>query len=143
MKLTDKINMTLSNEDKSHISECEDMAKYLAFLRDHVFKVGDVLIKKKKYWDDKINGFIWKIPKVQVRGSMRKFIIVHVDSVGIPYIKKLSVKGHLLEGIKSLADVDFRTEIYEKDPDYAEAIILGKEDFDPIEYERDGKREFK
>lgn len=137
MKLTDKIQIELSDIDKSYIKQSEDMARYIAALRDRKFKVGDVLIKKKKYYE---NGKeVWRIPKVQQRGTMRKFVVVHVDADGIPYIKKLSVRGHLLNGIKSLGDIDFRTEIYEEDPDYAEAILLDKPDFDPIEYERDKK----
>jgi hypothetical protein len=150
MKLTDKIKIELTEQDKEYIENKDlgDMCRYLDSLRSKTFKVGDVLVKKRKKvrlnWDinddDEFRVETWEYVKVPHRKTNAKYVVVHVDSSGIPVVKRLSVNGKLTKTIQSLADVDFRSEIFEDDPDYAEAIILDKDAYDPIEYERGGKR---
>lgn len=149
MKLTDKIEIELTDADTEYIkSGCrDDISRYLAFLRDRSFEVGDVLVKKvkKRKWQTNKNGAMdcidyWDYVKVPYRKVPAKFVVVHVDENGIPTVKRLSVKGHFTNTIQSLADLDFRNEIYEEDPDYMEAMLLDFDEYDPIMVERNRKK---
>jgi hypothetical protein len=148
MKLTDKIKIELTDEDKQYINnkDMSDMCRYLGSLRNRKFKVGDVLVKKRRKvtFDWSATSIYrqeaWEYVKVPHRKTNAKYVVVHIDENGIPIVKRLSVNGKLTRAIQSLGDVDFRSEIFEEDPDYAEAVILDKREYDPIEYERNGKR---
>ena len=146
MKLSNKIEIELTNEDLEYIREknTDDIAKYLSSLRDRKFKVGDVLVKKtrKTVMDPKtyVQSYYWDYVMVPYRKVPAKFVVVHVDDYGIPTVKRLSVKGHFTGNIQSLADADFRSEIYEEDPDYIEALLLDEEEYDPIKIERNRKK---
>lgn len=144
MKLTDKIDISLSESDLAEInkSNANDMSKFMARLRDSKFNIGDVLIKRTKrswYEGNKLMS-AWQTVMVPYRSVPRKFVVVHVDEHGIPSVKPLTVTGKLGKDIKCFNDIDFRYEIFEEDPDYAAAIILGDEEYDPIEHERNGGR---
>lgn len=146
MKLTKKIEIKLTERDKEYINSVDstDICRYLESLRDKKFKIGDVLIKKKRKaiynGSTQVYDHEWVPVVVPYRNVPAKYIVVYIDDHGIPVVKRLSVTGKLTRTIQSLADIDFRTEIFQEDPDYAESMILGDEEFDPIKNERDGWR---
>ena len=145
MKLSEKIETELSQEDKEYIANIDKgIAKYLSFLRDSKFKVGDVLVKKvRKHAHNRKTGSYeeyWDYVMVPYRKVPAKFVVVHVDKHGLPTVKRLSVKGHFTGNIQSLANTDWRNEIYEEDPDYLEALLLDQDEYDPILRERNRKK---
>lgn len=148
MKLSDKIEIELTEDDMLYIQNNvrEDICRYLSSLRDRSFKIGDVLvkkIKKSRITKDCSHIDYWEHVMVPYRKVPAKYVVVHVDDNGIPTVKRLSVKGYFTGNIQSLADVDFRNEIFEEDPDMLEALLLNEDEFDPIRRERNRKRKSK
>lgn len=93
------------------------------------FEIGEVLVKR-----DLSNNNL-----VEVSGQCRipkKWKIVHIDDLGIPWIKVVSVRGGLgnkLEPMTKFQPNRFRFEI---DPEKLDALLLGVR-YDPrIEYKR-------
>jgi hypothetical protein len=96
------------------------------------FSVGDVLIRHRMNGDhndiDPVSD-VCPIPK--------KFKVIHIDDLGIPWIKQLSVRGGLGTKLISLVEAwnngKYR---YIVDPEQVDAILLGYK-YDPrLEYKR-------
>lgn len=123
----------LSNDEIEYIKERErGVLQTLNTLKElSKFKEGDFLIafESTRGW-----GAREKTQVMNSYGTAKKFIVVHVDANGIPYMKELNKKsapvGQLISpvrmdngyGVVRLAEYSF-----EIDPDYTDSIILEDE----------------
>ncbi len=130
----------LASHELDYIKERERaMTETINTLRNlSRFKEGDFLIAfhySSGYGDHR------KRPVTNSYGVPKKFIVVHVDVNGIPYMKELSKNGDATGSILSPIRVDGGYSmvkqaefIFEVDPDYADAIILDdQENFNATE----------
>lgn len=108
------------------------IGRLLSEMKNWNFQVGDVLIRKVK--EDggtssvDLVGDNCQVPK--------KYRVVFMDTLGIPWVKQLSVRGGLGDKIYCLATVDQNRYSYSVDPEQLEASLLGYK-YDPrIEYKR-------
>jgi len=95
------------------------------------FSVGDILIRSSRDYDgevtiDSVSGSC-PVPK--------KFRVLHIDDLGIPWVKQLSVRGGL--GNKMYCLMNYVNNYnWVVDPEQIDAIILGHK-YDPrAEYRR-------
>jgi hypothetical protein len=65
----------------------------------------------------------------------KKYRVVFIDALGVPWVKQLSVRGGLGNRMYCLATVDPGRYHYMVDPEQLEAILLG--------YKYDSRREYK
>lgn len=108
------------------------------------FQVGDVLIKKEKHLGDD-DELVWTTePFSSVNSAPRKYEVVHVDKVGLPYVSKISMKGAYCGDIKCMAGFDFDWQKFEYDQDFLDHQILAEEDekFDPQEVYKEKRDEY-
>ncbi len=111
--------------------EANPVNRYLKAKNRFGFKVGDVLIRKRKsgYGDTST----WKVETISDRSPVpKKFIYVHENDLGVGYIKQIKSNGkELCDNIQCLDDLDFTWTTYEVDPDYIDHIVLtdGDQDF--------------
>ncbi len=130
----------LTSHELEYIKERERaMTETINTLRNlSRFREGDYLIAfhfAHGYGDNK------KRPVANSYGVPKKFIVVHVDSNGVPYMKELSKNGDATGGVISPVRVDGGYSmikqaeyVFEVDPDYADAIILDdQENFNATE----------
>lgn len=130
----------LSRHELDYIREREKaMMETINTLRNlSQFKEGDFLVAYKfagSYGDYK------KRPVTNSYGVPKKFIVVHVDSNGIPYMKELNKSGDATGPVLSPVRADGGYSIikqaeyvFEIDPEYTDAIILDdQENFNATE----------
>jgi len=89
------------------------------------FETGDILIRLRynqfEEWRNDVVSATCPIPK--------KFKIVHIDDLGIPWVKQMSVRGGLGSKLYCLAESS-SIHRYEIDPEVITATILGDK-YDP------------
>lgn len=137
--------MELSNSDKEYInkqSRDNPVHTYFDHVKPYDFKVGDYLIRKIRDMD--MQGKLssdWRTVKVHPRSPInKKFVVVHVDEYGVPYVKHVKVDGKL-GGILCLASNNFQMSRFEPDPEQMEHIILDNQDeFDPLASHKERKK---
>lgn len=105
-------------------------AELIRSIKSWNFEVGEVLVKEIK--DHSGNAYIedvssmCKVPK--------KYKVVHIDELGIPWVKQISVRGGLGNKIFCLATAVSKNISFKVDPEKLNSILLGYE-YDPrIEY---------
>ena len=142
--------MELSQEDLKYIKEesrNNNVHKYFEHVASKKFKVGDVVIKKVRDGDLMSGNYKewtdvpWKILKVSpMSPTNKKFLVVHVDECGVPYVKHIRVDGSL-GGIACLGNMNTDCSVFEHDPEYVDHILLNGEDrpFDPLGSYKEGK----
>jgi len=117
-------------EIESYLTYSDTAATIREFISWNGFAVGDVLIQIDTRQEDEI---------VQVSKNCpvpRKHKIVHIDELGIPWVKQVSVRGGLGKSIKPLIEISPMRYRFEIDPLRFEAEMLGFK-YDPrIEYKR-------
>ncbi len=106
--------------------------RLLSEMKNWNFQVGDVLIRNLRDHDGNQSVDVvsdnCKVPK--------KYRVVYMDALGVPWVKQLSVRGGLGDKIYCLATVDHNKLSYQVDPEQLEASLLGYK-YDPrIEYKR-------
>lgn len=115
-----------------HFANNHPTGRLLTEMKSWNFQTGDVLIRHIKASDgtravDVVSDSC-PVPK--------KYRVIYIDSLGLPWIKQLSVRGGLGEKIYCLATVDANRYSYQVDPEQLEAILLGYK-YDPrVEYKR-------
>lgn len=105
------------------------------------YNVGDFLIKKISAWDsdlyekDSSYDGHWKIETFsETNPAPRKYKVVAIDDVGIPYIQKVLFNGKLQGEVTCILNADPDYIKYELDPDFADHFILSDdENFDPLD----------
>lgn len=106
--------------------------RLLSEMKNWNFQVGDVIVRN-------INGLDGSISIDNVSDTCdvpKKYKVMAIDSVGVPWVKQLSVRGGLGEKIYCLATIDSVRYSYHVDPEQLEASLLGYQ-YDPrIEYKR-------
>ena len=111
----------------SHSPQAKMMKEYLSWK----FEVGDVLIRSST---NQAEAAV--IDKVSESCPVpKKFRVLHVDELGIPWVKQLSVRGGLGNKMYCLMNYvnNYKWEI---DPEQVDAILLGYR-YDPrAEYRR-------
>lgn len=111
---------------KSH-----DLGILLSEMKHWGFQVGDTLVRHIK-----MTGGSTKVDIISDTCPVpKKFRVVHIDELGIPWIKQLSVRGGLGKILYCMAQHNCRRYRYKVDPDQIEAVILG------IKY--DARREYR
>jgi hypothetical protein len=108
------------------------MGRLLSEMKTWGFQVGDVLIRQIKEADGSVSVDVLagtdSVPK--------KYKVVFIDGLGVPWIKQLSVRGGLGNKLYCLADMVNTKYSYKVDPEQLEAMLLGYK-YDPrIEYKR-------
>jgi hypothetical protein len=124
----------LKPEDEQEIQRYVTTSPYATLLKEYTswvnFSIGDVLVKVDNLSDGEF---------VQVSHSCpvpKKYKIVHIDTVGIPWVKQISVRGGLGKKVKPLIEMQPTRYSFEIDPAKFEADMLGYR-YDPrIEYKR-------
>ena len=106
--------------------------KMLSEMKNWKFAVGDVLIRfiKEPEGGTSIDTVAdtCLVPK--------KYRVMIIDDLGIPWVKQLSVRGGLGNKLYCLAQIDAGKYHYQVDPEQLEAILLGYK-YDPrVEYRR-------
>lgn len=100
-------------------------------MRNWKFQIGDVLIRH--IINDTTKNIDYVSETCQVP---KKYRVVYIDELSIPWIKQLSVRGGMGEKIVCLANTDIRLYRYQVDPEQLDAALLGH-NYDPrAEYKR-------
>lgn len=119
-------------KDVEKFAKEHQIGKLLSEIKTWGFQVGDVLIRTTKTSDGKSEVDTMN----DASGVPKKFKVVFIDDLGIPWIKQLSVRGGLGNKMHCLATMDVHRHSYKIDPEQLDAFLLGYK-YDPrIEYKR-------
>jgi hypothetical protein len=120
-------------KDVERFAKEHPTGRLLTQMKSWGFSLGDVLVRYRKNIEDgsieldTVNG-IDNVPK--------KYKVVFIDDLDVPWIKQLSVRGGLGNKLYCLATLDTDTYQYKVDPEQLEAALLNYK-YDPrIEYKR-------
>ena len=106
--------------------------------KDISFEEGDYLLRYDviiDYGSDLEDKKIWKIERFsEANDSYRKYKVVYVDEVGLPYVQKILFNGNVSGEAKCLAGYDLDWTIFKMDPDFLDHHLLMEEEdvFDPL-----------
>ena len=117
-------------EIKRHLDHHPHASMLREFLSWKHFSVGDVLIQIDRDHDNRVTQVseVCKVP--------RKFKVLYIDELGVPWVKHVSVRGGLGRKIRPLTDMMPTRYTFEIDPEKFEAEMFGYR-YDPrIEYKR-------
>lgn len=119
-------------KDVERFAKDHPTGRLLSQMKSWGFSIGDVLVRTKVNHDgvpevDTVNG-IDDVPK--------KYKVVYIDDIGVPWIKQISVRGGLGSKMYCLALMDINVYSYKIDPEQLEAMLLNYR-YDPrIEYKK-------
>ena len=105
-----------------------------------------MLLTAMKHWNFQVNDVLIRYSLAEGKKNVdtvsdscpvpKKYRVVHIDDIGMPWIKQLSVRGGMGERIICMAHVDPNLFHYTVDPEQLVAVILGHA-YDPrAEYRR-------
>jgi hypothetical protein len=107
--------------------------RLLSEMRDWKFNVGDVLIRTIKDMHANTSAIDMVSDTCQVP---KKYKVVYLDALGVPWLKQLSVRGGLGMRMYCLATVDPGRYHYMVDPEQLEASLLGYRYDARVEYKK-------
>lgn len=107
---------------------------YLREVASKNFKVGDYLIKYIFRHNTWAPCAIHEDTK-----QLRKYRVVHVDELGVPFLRGIKVSGGYYSAAVNLATITPNYERYELDPEYVDSMIL-ETDYDPMRVIKDEKQ---
>jgi len=122
----------------------DEMKEVEQFAREH--PVGKIL-SEMKHWKFAVGDVLVRFIREPEGGTSidvvsetcpvpKKYRVMLVDELGIPWVKQLSVRGGLGNKLYCIANADASKYHYQVDPEQLEAIILGYK-YDPrVEYKR-------
>lgn len=118
-------------EDINRFASTSPLAKMLKNLKTWNFSVGDVIVRYTV--DSRGNK---NLDLVSTRCPVpKKFRVLHIDDLGVPWVKQLSVSGGLGNKLYCLMNYIHNFQ-WEVDPEQIDSIILGHQ-YDPrAEYKR-------
>lgn len=137
-----EIKDTASNARNHKAEEVYDVLKRF---KEISFEEGDFLLRYDHTWDDNVNEYKWRIERFSEKNdSPRKYKVVYVDEVGIPYIQKVLFNGDMSGDARCLAGYDLDNTVFKLDPDFADHNILMEEEdiFDPLEVYKEKRSEY-
>lgn len=118
--------------DVENFLKTSPVAQLIREYRNWKFAVGDVLVKHNKTYDE---GYELETVS-SVCPIPRKFKVVHIDELNIPWVKQVSVRGGLGNKLYCVLNYHHPRVKWEVDPEQVEAILLGFK-YDPrAEYKR-------
>ena len=131
-KPLNKVNK-LKPEDLAKVAEfmATDLnAMFIKKYREWNFSVGDVLIQMQSDSDKKL-----QVSNVSDKCPVpKKFQVIHIDELGFPWVRQISVSGGLGVAMYCLANYNVHLNKFVVDPRQTEAILLGHR-YDPrLEY---------
>lgn len=101
------------------------------FVKWQGFGLNDVLIRYRITADFHTGKIQRDIDNVSNTCEVpKKFRIVYIDDIGVPWVKQLSVRGGLGNKLYCLADYSPGCYEFEVDPAYVDSILLGTS-YDP------------
>lgn len=116
--------------------KAEEIYDVLVRFKDITFEEGDFLLRHDLEYNYETYEYFWVIEKFsEVNQSYRKYKVVYVDEVGLPYVKKVLFNGDLCGEAKCLAGYDLDRTKFLPDPDFMDHHLLAEEDeeFDPLQ----------
>lgn len=125
----------LSDRDQRRLESAmknNPIRRFLLHKDNFNFEIGDVLVKKSSRWNHETKEYdLWQAEPISSSNKMaQRYVCVHKDEFGIPYLKQLKVStGKLGLDIYCASDYDYNNTRFEVDPEYAEKIFLDA-DFD-------------
>lgn len=138
--------MSLSFEDKidgARNGLAERVYRSLKQMQEYNFIEGDILIHKTLDWTGV--DVEWVTEKFSgITQAPRKYKVVHVDDVGLPYVQRIGMKGGVIGDIKCLAGYDDSSDVFIHDPDFIDHQIIADDDdtFDPQEVYKENRDEY-
>lgn len=123
-----KLDYKKTPEDLARERSDLNTSPIMRFLKNrdqYTFNIGDILIKETR-WDSKGK---WEISKTAI-GGIKKYMYVFENELGIGYIKQLKVDGTgFTTNISCVANYDPETVRLSLDPDYADHLLIGENEF--------------
>jgi hypothetical protein len=107
-------------KEVEHFAREHPLGKVLTEMKHWKFAVGDVLVRFVKEEGGTSVDLVSEVCQVP-----KKYRVVLVDELGIPWVKQLSVRGGMGNKLYCLASVDAGRYHYQVDPEQLEAILLG------------------
>lgn len=120
--------------DFARNAKAQAVYETLLSIKDLKFEKGDILIKQELEWDDDFTVQSWVTEKFsKTNCAPRKYEIIFVDEVGLPYVSKISMNSKYCGDIRCVAGYDLGYTRFCYDPDFLDHQILAEEDenFDP------------
>lgn len=162
--LEKKTKSELSHNERQFIESREkEISSILGAIEEAKrFNLGDILVASRTEYDHRMDlrtfinqamggnaavkeRVMKSIPIVtQQAGARIKYKVIYVDAHGLPYIKRIDLNGkpsgEMISIYKTRHDYD-RNIVYELDPHFADALILGDADnYDPMKEYNDSVR---
>lgn len=98
--------------------------------------VGDYIIAYTKIYNDNGASY-WVVDSYGKHNKNRKYKIVAVDELGVPFYKKVLFNGKLADEMYYMGNIDHNFTKFNLDPDFQNYILLNPdkstEDFNPVE----------
>lgn len=115
-----------------HFANNHPTGKLLTQFKSWGFQIGDVLVRYVISPDGSQSvdmlGDNTAVPK--------KYKVVFIDDIGVPWIKQLSVRGGLGSKLYCLATIDVHRFTYKVDPEQLDAALLGYKYDARVEYKK-------
>lgn len=118
--------------DVERFAKEHPLGRILTEMKNWKFQEGDILIRSVKDMEGHSS-----IDMVSTECQVpKKYRVMLIDDIGIPWVKQLSVRGGLGSKLYCLANIDANRYKYKVDPEQLDALLLGVK-YDPrIEYKR-------
>jgi hypothetical protein len=128
-----KIKSTLTLEEKHFISTNEQSIRSIIGILDEVkqFKVGDFLVAYRPNRSSEVKKYY-----TNSYGAVRKYTVVALDGLGLPYMKEINKKGNPCGQLISPITYDSYNNrfshnphyTFDVDPGFEDAILLGEDE---------------
>lgn len=117
-----------------HNARYNPVCIYLRNKENLQFNVGDILIRQYVNYDDKV-----EVDKLN-SGAPRKYLYAFEDDCGMGYVKMFKADNKLSEVAVPLTEFNLDRDKFILDPEYADHIMIGDGDFNPIETQNEVKK---
>ena len=135
--------------EASRNKKAEEVYEVLKRFLDITFEEGDYLLRYNAEWDwksDEEDKKKWKVELFSEKNQTpRKYKVVYVDEVGLPYVQKVLFNGEMSGSAICLAGFDLDWTMFKPDPDFVDHHLLMEEEdvFDPLQVYKEKRSERK